>query len=64
VEPTRTSTRTDDWRRTALWLAAGLASATLILRLALGSKSAEAVATALLSGVVVFMLAAVAHRRS
>jgi hypothetical protein len=62
VEPTRV--QVNDWRRGALWLAAGLASATLVLRLALGSESAEAVATALLSGVMVFTLALLAHRRS
>ena len=51
-----------DWRRGALALAVAASAVTFVLRLVLDSIAAEAIAVALLAGVVVFGLAYVANR--
>ena len=50
------------WERTALWGALICATITLGIRLVRGSETPEAVATAMLAGVIVFALAVLAHR--
>ena len=52
-----------DWRPGAIWLALIVSTAVLLLRLFLDSSPAQAAATALLSGVIVFGLALVANER-
>ena len=52
-----------EWQWGAMWLAGAAATIILGLRIFLGSRPAEAVAIALLAGVIVFALADVPNER-
>lgn len=58
---------TDDrparWQAGALALSAGLATATLVLRLVMGSDAVEAIGVSLLCGVVIYLLGYLANTR-
>ena len=52
-----------EWQWGAMWLSGAAATVILGLRIFLGSRPAEAVAIALLAGVIVFGLAYLANER-
>lgn len=58
-----TDATSPEWQWGAMWLAGAAATIILGLRIFLGSRAAEAVAIALLAGVIVFGLAYLANER-